>query len=476
MLLKLNMIGNMVKAIPTMEKNLIYLKGLIRMKRTGYREIFRQKEFMKTVIADIINRFGDSVDTIAFIWMVYQVTNSAAWSALIFGANKLPTVFLQPVAGALVERLIKKRIMVLTDIIRGVVVGFIATAYMVGFLNKWHLLLATLIISSAEAFRGPASSSLIPRLLKQEHYEFGLSLNRSANSIMELVGLSAAGVIIAKFSIAAAIYIDMATFFVSAFILSLLRVKEDIKTNASFNAKEYFHTLKEGFAYLKEQTLLKYFVILALFLNAILVPFNSLMAPAISELLGAGELMMSVLSTALSIGMIVGASVYPYISRRMSKRAILATGGYSIALFYFSFILAGNFLSSELAKYIVIAVVSFVVGAAISLLSSMCSVEFIKNVKEEYLARSSALFGAICVAAMPVASLIVSVVSGFTSTAVLFIISGILDILICTILCSKRMFRRVEKERAGDSIDEKARDNEENQSDGGGLYTPVSMD
>jgi MFS family permease len=443
------------------------------MKNVGYKVIFKQKEFMKTVIADIVNRFGDSIDTIAFVWLVYQVTQSAAWSAIIFGVNKIPTVLLQPFAGAVIERMKKKRIMVFTDIIRGLCVGFIATAYIAGFLNQWYMLAASLIISSAEAFRGPASSALIPKLLEQKHYEFGLSLSRSASSIMELVGLSVAGIIVAKLSITAAIYIDMATFFISAFILSLLRIKEDAVIKTKIKPVEYVTTLKEGFAYLNQQTLLKYFVILALFLNAILVPFNSLSAPLISEVLRSDELMMSVLYTAISVGMIIGAALYPYLSGRLSKRAIVIISGYSIGLYYFTFILTGSFISSAILKYIIIGTVSFIIGAAIALLSSMCSVEFMKNVREEYLARSSALFNAVCTAATPVASFIISAIAGFTSTAVMFIISGILDILICAILCRKKLFSKMNEERAGGAVYEEVSDSTESQSDGGSLYTPV---
>lgn len=460
------------------------------MDKVGYKDILHQKEYMKTVIADIINRLGDSIDTIAFVWLVYQVTGSAAWSALIFGINKIPTVFLQPFAGALVEGAKKKRIMVITDIIRGLCVGFIATAYLMGFLNQWYLLATTLIISSAEAFRGPASSALIPKLLEQKYYEFGLSLSRSTSSIMEMIGLSVAGVIVARFSVATAIYIDMATFFISAFILSLLRIKENALSKSKIHPKEYINTLKEGFTYLNQNTFLKYFVVLALFLNAILVPFNSLLAPLISEVLHSGEVMMSILSAALSVGMIIGATIYPYLSRKFSKRLIIIIGGYSIGLFYFSFLFAGRFIRSAILMYIVVAVVAFVVGASISLLSSLCSVEFIKNVKEEYLARSSALFGAVCVAAMPVASFIVSAVAGFTSTAMLFAISGVLDIIVCIILCRKKLFIKIEKVRTDVMINEEARDSredygdrqeeygdsQEDQLDGGSVYTPVSMD
>jgi MFS family permease len=410
-------------------------------KKIGYRDILKQREYMKTIIADIINRFGDSIDSVAFVWLVYQVTQSAAWSAIIFGVNRIPSVFLQPFAGAAIEGRNKKVIMVFTDIIRGLCVGFVAISMVFGFVNQWILLVVTLVISSAEAFRGPAGTALLPKLLDKKYYEFGISLSKSSSSIVELVGLGLAGAIIAATSVSTAIFIDMTTFFLSATILFTLRVKEETLKKAKINAKEYLVTLKGGFAYLGRNSFLRYFVVLAVFLNAILVPFNSLTAPLASEVLHADEYMLSVLGITLSIGMLVGAVLYPYISRKLSKWMITCLGGYSIALFYFGFVLIGRFINSILLTYLCVSVVAFIVGLAISLLTSLCNIEFMKNVEEEYLARTAAIFGAGCVAAMPVVSFIVSAVVGFTSTQTLFIIAGTLDILICLRLCRRKIFQ-----------------------------------
>jgi hypothetical protein len=59
----------------------------------GYRDVLKQKEYMKLIFANIINRFGDSIDSIAFTWLVFSLTGSAAWSAIIFGINRVPTIF-----------------------------------------------------------------------------------------------------------------------------------------------------------------------------------------------------------------------------------------------------------------------------------------------------------------------------------------------------------------------------------------------
>ena len=69
--------------------------------KAKYSELFKNKNFMRLFIADMINRFGDSIDSIALTWVVYFITGSASWSALIFGLNRIPSILIQPLAGAL---------------------------------------------------------------------------------------------------------------------------------------------------------------------------------------------------------------------------------------------------------------------------------------------------------------------------------------------------------------------------------------
>lgn len=164
--------------------------------KIGYKDIFKQKEYMKMMVAALINRFGDSIDAIASTWIVYELTGSAVWSAVIFGVNKVPSVFVTPLAGAWVEGRNKKAIMIITDLIRAVCVAFVASGYLLGFLQPWMLLVTTCIISTVEAFRGPAGSALTPRVLKAEYYEYGMSLMSTFSSVTELAGTMAAGGII----------------------------------------------------------------------------------------------------------------------------------------------------------------------------------------------------------------------------------------------------------------------------------------
>lgn len=121
-----------------------------------YRDLSSQKEYLKLTMANAVNRFGDSIDMIAFSLMVYQLTGSASWVAVIFGINALPSILFQPFAGAIVERLHKKTIMILADIGRGVIVGVTAVLLMLDLLQPWILLVLTFINSTLESLRIPA--------------------------------------------------------------------------------------------------------------------------------------------------------------------------------------------------------------------------------------------------------------------------------------------------------------------------------
>ena len=80
-------------------------------------ELYHNHNYVYLLTSNIINRCGDSLDTILFTWLVYLLTNSAGWSAIIFGINQATSVIIQPFIGPLVENMNKKKVLVLSDII-----------------------------------------------------------------------------------------------------------------------------------------------------------------------------------------------------------------------------------------------------------------------------------------------------------------------------------------------------------------------
>jgi MFS family permease len=357
--------------------------------------------------------------------MVFELTNSAAWSAVIFGINRVPTIFLQPFAGALVENRNKKCIMVLADVIRGICVSLVAAMLVLNILNPWILLGFTLVISSAEAFRNPASTAILPKILDKKCYDFGISLNSTLSSVTELAGLALVGAIIAFFGTQTAILIDAVTFWGSALIILLIHTGEERSAFKKIKFTEYFNTLQEGFAYIKNRRIILNFVLLAMVANAILVPFNSLMAPLVKDVLKQGEYMLSAISVTITAGMGLGSALYPYAAMRIKTEKIVFISGITISIYYFMLAVSSYLSSYAFFVYIICMGSSFITGAILSLLISALNVQFLKQVETDYLARAGAILSAGCVGAIPAASFMVGILTKLIPlTNIFYVISG----------------------------------------------------
>ena len=93
--------------------------------------------------------------------------------------------------------------------------------------------------------------------------------------MVELIGTAVAAAIIAVIGTSGAIYVDMATFLMSALIIAFVNTKEQNLVVQKFDRKAYVKNLADGFSYVRKDAMIRIFLLLAVFLNAILVPLNS---------------------------------------------------------------------------------------------------------------------------------------------------------------------------------------------------------
>lgn len=132
--------------------------------KVGYRDILRQREYLKIILAGLINRFGDSI---AFTWLVYAITGNAAWSALVYAANQLPSVLVQPFAGALVEGMDKKKLTILITFVIGMSCSILVAALNVQFMKtvlQEYLARVGSIFNAGASAATPAASLAVSAL------------------------------------------------------------------------------------------------------------------------------------------------------------------------------------------------------------------------------------------------------------------------------------------------------------------------
>ncbi|MGE5599355.1 MAG: MFS transporter, partial [Bacteroidota bacterium] len=113
----------------------------------GYRFFRRNPSFFRFWCAAVINRSGDSLDTIAHMWLVLELTGSTMMMGTIMVANMLPSIILGPFTGVLADRWDRKRLVVICDIMRGLVMAGVAALLFLGHLKAAYLYVSAVLVS-----------------------------------------------------------------------------------------------------------------------------------------------------------------------------------------------------------------------------------------------------------------------------------------------------------------------------------------
>lgn len=372
------------------------------------KELFRkQKNYTRYIVSNVINRFGDSIDAIAMVWITYAITQNASISAIVFAVNYLPTVILSPFVGAYVEKLNRKAVMVSVDLLRCLIVLFYAFSYYNKFLDGTMIIILTLLISTIECFGSSASMGIIPTILDEEYYEIGISTNQSLSNVTELVGAGLAGVVISVFTPLGALLIDAITFLTSALLKATIKPKEDVSQSKN-KSESYLTLLKEGFKYLSKSKLMIYLCVMATLMNGFLIPYNAFVAAYVSDFYGDFPGILSVFSVSISLGMIIGALILPALKGKFSVivYAVLASiiaGGLYL---YLALIVAFDL---SIIMFAIISIIVFVIfGISVAFASTSLNVTLISSIDHNYLSRMSSVLSAFVSASIPIGSFIMS--------------------------------------------------------------------
>ncbi|RKM56895.1 MFS transporter [Butyrivibrio sp. CB08] len=415
--------------------------------KKNYKDLLNEKEYSKLLLSNLVNRFGDSLDAIAFTWLIYHITQSASWAVLIFGLNVLPNIIVQPFAGPIIEKMDKKKIIVLTHLARGIIITGFVLIYMYGKANPFIMAGFTLLITTIESFNLPAAGAFVPMVVKKENLSHAMSLNSSLSSAVSLVGTGAAGIIIAKFGVQFTMMIDAATFFIAMIGILSIRNYEDNKPAAEEAKKEqkaksdfsYKAMLKDGFKYVLGNKLLVNFAVMAVLMNFLLVPLNALQAPVAEDVFGLGSELLSVMGMAASLGAIIGSAITPALIERFKTKNILFSCGVLMGSFM-TCVALGQFVSGMMiAGYMIGGICYFVMSGAASVLCGVVSIQFVNVCDRAYLARAGAVMGALSAAAMPLASILVSCVLVKLSPLVLIVGCGVTTVALMIIVMFSKM-------------------------------------
>ena len=185
----------------------------------GYFRLLQQNpSFRNLWYGQVVSELGDWLNSIAIYALILKLSDSGMAMAGAMMAKLLPIVLVSPIAGVVVDRVSRKTVMIVSDLLRCVVVlGFL----LVEDRDALWLVYALVIVEiSLSGFFEPARSAIIPSLVTKKDLVTANALSGSTWSVMLAFGAALGGVIVYLFGIKVAFILDASTFILSAWFLS----------------------------------------------------------------------------------------------------------------------------------------------------------------------------------------------------------------------------------------------------------------
>jgi MFS family permease len=194
-------------------------------KTVGYFRLLKQNpSFRNLWYGQVVSELGDWLNSIAIYALILKLSDSGMAMAGAMMAKLLPIVLVSPIAGIVIDRVSRKKVMIISDLLRFVVVlGFL----LVEDQDALWLVYALVIIEiSLSGFFEPARSAIIPSLVPKKDLVTANALSGSTWSVMLAFGAALGGGIVYLFGIKTAFILDASTFLLSAWFISKISHRE----------------------------------------------------------------------------------------------------------------------------------------------------------------------------------------------------------------------------------------------------------
>lgn len=263
---------------------------------------------------------GNVFSFIAIPWFVLQTTGSAAQTGVTGFFAIAPAVLAGFLGGALIDRLGYKRASILSDIASGVTTAVIPLLYFTVGLEFWQLLVLVFLGALLDAPGGTARSALLPELAEQAGMpiERATSLTHVIERGSRLVGAPLAGFLIGIVGTENVLWLNAASFFVSAGIIKFV-ISSPRKVKKGAQSANYFGEMRAGFRLILRDQLILSIVIMVMLTNFLDTIFWGVVRPVYVKEVFGDALNLGLLIAVNGAGAVIGGLLFAAIGHRLPR-------------------------------------------------------------------------------------------------------------------------------------------------------------
>ena len=291
-----------------------------------FREVLSERNFFLLWVGQIISQFGDRLNQMALIAIVYvRAPGSPFELAKFFSFTIIPSFFISPIAGAFIDRWDKKRTMIACDILRGVIVFAIPLLFL-DLTPTFPIYTAVFLIFAVSCFFLPARLAIIPDIVSKEKLLVANSLFTVTAMIGAIFWFVVGGLLVEFLKVKGGLYLNSFVYLMSALAIVFIagHRRRQKKAEGSVGIEEIIKTsivreIKDGMKYLAAHSEARFAFRMLFVLMAGAGAAYAVVIVFIQDAMGSMTRDLSFLGLFLGAGFFIGSVVYGKMGHRFSK-------------------------------------------------------------------------------------------------------------------------------------------------------------
>lgn len=281
------------------------------------------------------------ISIVARSWLAYDLTGSAVWLGIVAVARGLPQLALAPLGGVAADRLDKRTLLIVTQIMMAILNLIIAVLVQFHWIQIWHLVVLGVIQGCIFPFMMPTRTAYISDLVVDDRLPNALALDSTGRNLNRVVAPTLAGFLIAISPMIS--FYAVAIFFVCSAATLLILPKPEKKV---FRSKGAFNDMASGFKYIAERPTLIMLIAMALMFTLLGMPYSQLLPVFQKSVFHVGATDLGFMYTAVGIGAVIGSLTSAYVADSPRKRLYQIIVGTIFGIALALFAISPNFVAS----------------------------------------------------------------------------------------------------------------------------------
>ena len=292
--------------------------------KPGLKDLLKIRDFKYLWSGQVVSSLGDSMTNMALMLLVNELTGSTTALATMLILLAIPSLTFGMVAGVYVDRLDRKKIMIVSDILRGaMVLGFI----LVDSADRlWILYLVAFIQATIGTFFNPARAAIMPNVVGKDKLMAANSLAQTSMIIFNVIGVGVAGWLVGALEGYQFIFLaDSATFFISMVLIWQVAYQSaPAETDERVSIRKIFTDLGKGLNVTFTNRVLAG-TIMGLAVTMLgLGAANVLLVPMIVNDLQVSETWFAALEFSQTLSMVLSGSLFAVLAARFKPNTIFS--------------------------------------------------------------------------------------------------------------------------------------------------------